>query len=218
MKKKLALLILAPSLFLAACGDSDDDDKGPIEEVQDTTANLLQNHNLVGDWTAGCAGFDGFGDVVDVSTKETITFGGNNLTKTYTLYEDAECQNPAGELIYEGNYELAEDEQERDNYIELDANIKNVKVKPNSEFLVDAFNAISWCGISDWAQDQVSEITQTLGEGACQLPVDVNTETYSLVYVDGDTLHLSNPLTAAPTAEGERPNEVDREVTFNHAD
>jgi hypothetical protein len=214
MKKPLAILFLAPTFILPACGDDDDDDKGPIEEVQATTANLLESHNLPGDWTAGCAGFDGFADILDISAKETISFGGNNLTKSYALYEDSECQNMVGKITYKGNYELEDDSQGRSDYVEIDSTFKNVEVTPQTEFLVNALNEVSWCGNSSWAQGQTVEITGDLGQGSCQLPVSLNTETYGLVKVDNDTLYMATPLTAAPADENNRPGDVNQEVKY----
>jgi len=214
MKKHLAILLLAPSLFLASC-DSDDDDKGPIEEVQDTAANLWENSDIVGSWSSDCAAFDALGNALDISAKQTLIFGGNNLTRSYVLYEDAACQTKVGDLQYEGNYELEKDAQDRGDYAGLNSTIKTVKVTPNSDFLVSAFNNITWCGVSNWSVDKTVEVTGTIGQGVCQIPVDINATTYGLVYAKGKTVYLAEPLAKTTLVKEERPVEVDKSVTFN---
>lgn len=206
------------SMGVVSCGSDDDgDDKNIVEEVGDALPNLVKQSGLPGtEWTSGCNSTNILNaDVITSSSEELWSFAAakSDVTRSFVVYDNENCDQELGRIDVVGNYELEERNDAGVNPINL--KFDKVTVQSNSDALTTALNAVSWCGIDSWSNGNEQDITSTLGEGLCQLPVVVGQETYDQVQVDDDEMFFGTPLAVAPTSEADRPSNINGDVVFN---
>ena len=163
--------ILAAAL-LVSCGGSDSKSSG-------SSADILQ-----GSWQSNCT-LDADNGDYDILK---VTYDGNVLTDTHTVFTDANCTAKSYEFKYEGAYTLGEEiTLDDDNKVhKLDTTFTKVFITLLSSDDVDTYNLGSVCSKTDWEKDKVVDVSDCLAFNHAL------GEIFNIVDVDGDKLNLGD--------------------------
>ena len=100
-RKKLGIGI-ALALSAAACGDLGDKNKAP-EDAREGARNIIAGINIVGtEWESPCAETELF----EKSVREKYDFDVDNVTKSWVVYDDAECSDDIASISFYDEYKL----------------------------------------------------------------------------------------------------------------
>lgn len=210
-----ALTLGMTALIGTSCGmfddDDDDDDRdGPIQEVQENVMNLLREPGQMGRWEASCQGEAPLG----ASFKEELMFRGNNLEQVFVFYNQDNCQEPAVRLLYDGEFTLEDEPEDRDNYTVAEWYIDDATIEVLSTEGARMLSEQKFCGIETWTAGEDRSVDDLIGQQGCdQLPTAPRVE-YELINVQDDRLYLAFPGLATMLDAAQVPQDVSRDIFY----
>ncbi len=216
MKTYMMKAVLACSLVAGVgCGN-----KSPGQAATDLknqiTGQSNQTRNQLGlssDWNSPCApkgpipGFKGM--------KEQYHFGDDGrFTKKFFTYDDEQCQTEAFVRVEDGTYSPQGSSTPKEG-VQVNFNFKTVTIVPSTDIGTKALNSIHYCGVTNYATHQASDVTAHSGDLLCVGVTQSPRDTFDFVkLLDDHTLALGDD--ANQKDEGSRPTTVDPSLVFKN--
>lgn len=184
-RKLLPIAALTLGLGLAACSD----------DSKDTVHNVRAAPELQGTFADACSS----SKLLDMSEQIQLKFDGNNYTRSQVYFSDADCKQELGRVEYAGEFLAGEEgaSAERPDGT-LDLKVNEAIIKISGEGLAKTFNAMNFCGRSDYTVGKDVSLTGEQTDGLCPIEnIPTNRYTYyrlnegNLVLSDSDITTMS---------------------------
>jgi hypothetical protein len=148
------LLLFSLSLFSVGCmKDTVSED---ISSFLSTESAKIEG----GTWVTSCFALQAGG-----TQKRTASFANGTYVETLTNYSDT-CSTKVTELGQTGTYVIGTVLGPDNSAIKLDRKIATYTVRPLTSAIADSYNAVSFCGLTNWTVEVAVNILGRICEGS----------------------------------------------------
>jgi len=158
-KNIVKIIVPLSAAFMISCGD----------DAEEVFNNVTEFPQAQGESESTCSTL-GIPGVAGVSKKDVLILVTNQTEFQTRYYSSSECaeNEEMGRVTYQGEFAVDRTSpDEEDNAGEITFEMDEAKVELYSDTLVSAFNAVNYCGRSDYRKNEAVEVTSGSDRALC---------------------------------------------------